>query len=72
MNRILHEIINLKSRREILEAECGSKEINEFHLSREQHDQMEEDIRRHRNPEVMLEMVEETLHEDEEKLRRMH
>lgn len=72
MNRVLHEIINLKGRKEVLECECGSRRIDRRHMSKEQHHQMVEDKRHHINPERTLRNVNRTLREDEREFRRMH
>jgi hypothetical protein len=72
MRRLIHEIINLKSRREVLRAEEGDPQIRVDHLSSEQRRQMEEDQRRHINPGAAIDLVDATIRDDEKRIRRTH
>lgn len=72
MRRLIHEIINLKSRREVLRAEQDDTMIRADHLSKEQRRQMEEDRRHHINPGAAIDLVDATIRDDENRIRRTH
>lgn len=71
MNRkaLLDEIINLKERRAVLEAECGSKRHNMNTFSRRELHQMEEDTQK-MNACIALDIVNSMIDKDESLFRQ--
>jgi len=67
---ILDEIINLKSRKQELEAECGVKDHNMNVFTHDQLNTMETDMQRH-NACIALEAINKRIHDDERDFRRM-
>ena len=65
MNREIHELINMKSRREELEVECGNSKVLQGHLSTQQILHIEKDLQHEFYPEIVLEMVNSTISIDE-------
>lgn len=67
---LLDEIINLKSRKQVLEVECGLTNLNVNTLSHEQMHAIEEDTAR-LNAFVALEAINQLLESDEVVFRQM-
>lgn len=65
MNREIHELINMKARKEELEVELGTSTLDEGHLSHLQRLHIEKDQRRGVDTDVLLEMVNLTIKSDE-------
>lgn len=69
--QLLNEIINLKERRHVLEAECGTVNHNMNIFSKKEVHQMEDDME-NMNTCVALSMVNSMIERDEEAFRRGH
>ena len=72
MNKIIHELINMKSRKEELEVEMGKRRVEDSHLASIQKRHIEEDARRNMDPEIMLDAVNEKIREEERRIRKQH
>ncbi|MCD4713443.1 MAG: hypothetical protein K8R73_09200 [Clostridiales bacterium] len=72
MNKTIHELINMKSRKEELEIEMGNRRVEDSHLASIQKRHIEEDARRNMDPEIMLDAVNEKIREDERRIRKQH
>lgn len=72
MNKIIHELINMKARKEELEVEMGSRRVEDSHLASMQKRHIEEDARRNRNPEIILDAVNQKIRDDERRIRGRH
>lgn len=69
--QLLNEIINLKERRHVLEAECGTANYNMNIFSKKEIHQMSEDME-NMNTCVALSMVSSMIDRDEEEFRKAH
>jgi len=67
---LLDDIINLKSRQEVLKAECDDHTIHTDALSATQLNQMTKDEDLHINPEIALQVVTEQIENDERLLKQ--
>jgi hypothetical protein len=72
MNREIHELINMKARKEELEVELGTSHVDIRHLSSQQRHHIEEDMQREFDPVVILERVNLKIRRDENAIARRH
>ena len=68
MNREIHELINMKARKEELEVELGTSHVD----IRQQRHHIEEDMQREFDPVVILERVNLKIRRDENAIARRH
>lgn len=72
MNKEIHELINMKERRQELEVELGTSNIQVDHLSHRQMLHIEQDTGHSRNTTVLLDMVNQTIQQDEQTIQHRH
>ncbi|MCH4889839.1 hypothetical protein EZV73_19805 [Acidaminobacter sp. JC074] len=72
MNRTIHELINMKARKIELELELGTSTVDVRHLSSQQLMHINRDYDHQYNPKVLLDMVNETIHNDEQTILNRH
>lgn len=72
MNTTIHELINMKARKVEVEIELGVSDVDIRHLSSKQIKRIDQDLEHHYDPRVMLEMIETTIHADEQIIINRH
>ena len=72
MNITIHELINMKARQIELELELGTSTVDVRHLSSQQLMHINRDYDHRYNPQVLLDMVKKTIHNDEQIILNRH
>lgn len=72
MDKTIHELINMKARREELELEIGTPRIDYKHMATLQKRRIAEDAQAGIDPWVLLELVNERIRRDEVEIKRHH